>query len=253
MDTIQSMTVSGFQFSGVPIVGNSSLDSNNYTLAEVICDDTGSLYGKAKEIEEYGLKNIVKMVQSVPTSARIMLRMSKFSTVYPKGVQEIHGMKLVRNCDLNDYNGVLKTSGGTPLAAATLYGIEAAEKYGKDMYDQEYDSNAVIYIITDGEETQFIPTTSKIKETINRIRQDEKGLVSIITVLIGVGTKQRTNVKTLLDKFKDECGIDSYIDIEDTTPSSLGKLGQIISQSLSSASKNVNSKDTSQTINALTI
>lgn len=243
-DTIVSTTFSGFQFSGVPTQGNTSLDDTEYCIAEVIVDDSGSISSFARDIEKYGLQQIVELCKKLPTASKIMLRVSKFSSCLPNGVEEIHGLKLIRNCDSNNYNNILKANGGTPLFDATAYCLETAETYGKSLYDQEYDCSAVVFIITDGDENDSRKFTSakKIKELIERIRTSETSLTSITTVLIGVNVKDIT-IKNKLEAFKNEANLNSFVALEDATVSSIGKIANLISQSLSSASQNITSKN----------
>ena len=66
------------------------------------------------------------------------------------------------------------------------------------------------------------------------------------TVLVGVGDEQR--VKQYLETFKDEVGIDQFVWIGDATPAKLAKLGNFVSQSISSTSQALGTGAPSQEI-----
>lgn len=244
---VSTTTTSGFQFGHVPIVDD--FDDENM-IGIVSVDDSGSVNGFRKEIELM-LQTVTQMNQSLPTKNKIMQRVTKFGD----NLEEVHGIMPVEQIDTKVYNGILKCGGMTALRDAVMDALEVSEKFCRDLRQQDYDATACIFIITDGCEnySRKCKSNSKVKAKIDALRIDEEAFTSApIIVLIGINLND-PQVKDELEKFAKECGIDKFIAMEDVTKSSLGKLAGLISQSFSSKSQNVTSKNTQQQISQITI
>jgi hypothetical protein len=132
----------------------------------------------------------------------------------------------------------------TALNDGTLSAIEAIEVYAKQLTDMDYRCNSVVFIITDGAENCSINRNpNAIKDAIKRVRNNET-LESIMTVLIGVGTDPQ--VLALLGQFKDDAGIDQFVEMGAATPAKLAKLADFISKSISSTSQALGTGQASQ-------
>jgi uncharacterized protein YegL len=133
----------------------------------------------------------------------------------------------------------IRPDGGTPLWDAVLDGVEAVFDYSKSLHKQKFMVNGILFILTDGEENDSAKCDNprEIKKVIDRIRS-EKIMDSFRTILIGVNDSDKS-LRAKLDAFKTEAGIDEYISIGDATPSKLAKLGQFVSQSISSQSQSL--------------
>lgn len=241
---LSQTTFSGFQFSSIPI--DDKLTNEEYMIGEIAVDVSGSMGGYKKDLEDM-LAEVTKMNQKLPTANSIMQRVSSFGS----NVEEIHGTRLVNSIDPNEYKGVLTIHGLTALNDAALYCIEASEKYCKDLMDQDYDASACIFVLTDGGENASSKVISPmaIKSAINNIRQKEDSMISLTTCLIGfndiyVGT---------FEQWAKDAGFDVFINMKDVSASSLGKTCGLISQSFSSASRNITSKDTSAIVSQMKI
>jgi uncharacterized protein YegL len=130
-----------------------------------------------------------------------------------------------------------KAGGGTALIDSTLTSVEAVVDYGKQLKSQDYMANAVVFIITDGDDNESRLTTKHIKDKLASMKTDES-VESVTSVLIGVNvTDQR--ISEYLKKFKDEAGLDSYLEIDSVSPQKLAKLAQFVSKSISSVSQSL--------------
>lgn len=242
---VSHTTVSGFSFSAASL---KDLDDVEYTVVTIVVDVSGSVSGFERNLEAC-IKEAIKGCKNSHGVNKIFLRIVAFND----SIQEIHGFKLLRQIDEADYDGTLHPRGSTALNDATLNALEASEKIVQDMGANDCYCNAVVYIMTDGcENFSTTKDASKIKDTIQRLRRDEN-LSGVLTVLVRVGEGTWAGVKDTLDEFKLEAGIDEDIDIADTSASSLGKLGQLLSHSISSASANIQSGNLQQSASALQI
>jgi uncharacterized protein YegL len=250
IDTMQQLqTANNFKFSAVPL---DQLGATEYTLATVVVDVSGSVASYKKQLEDC-LKTIAKSCQKSPRSANLMLRVVAFN----ENLQEIHGFKLLSDIKANtDYNGALNPNGSTALFDAAQSSVEAAGDYGKLLADQDFYANAVVYVITDGEDNASKFTPKTIKKIIDKIGKEEK-LASIAVVLIGVGYSD-AGTSSYLDSFKNDAGITQFVDLTElfqkTSPeATLAKLAGYISKSISSTSKSLASGSSSAVSSKLTI
>ena len=235
-------TVNGFEFSAVEI---DELEASEYTLANILVDETGSVGGFQHELEKC-IKTTVDACKKSPRSENLLMRVGKFGSHIKGSVEEIHGFNLLSNLDSKDYSDTIHPNGMTPLRDATLDSIETLEAQAKILVDQEYLCNGIFFIITDGGENASSTKSSykKIKTAFDRIRKEEK-LESIKSILIGVDD---ANCKDELEDFQKECGIDDFISMGDVSPGKLAKLAQWVSQSVSSTSQALGSGGPSQPV-----
>lgn len=241
---VSQTTLSGFQFSAVPIDDN--LTDTEYLIGEIAIDLSGSMSGFERDLENM-LKEVTTMNKKLPTANRIMQRVTGFHS----NVFEIHGTRLVTNIDPDEYNGTLRTGGLTALNDAAVSCLEAAEKYCRDLIQQDYDASTVIFVLTDGGEndSKRARTVQKVADAITRIKRDEEAMTFLTTCLIGFND----HCAKEFEQWSKDAGFDVFLNMKDVTPSSLGKACNLISQSFSSASQQVTSKDASAVINQMTI
>ena len=236
-------TTNGFQFSCVEI---DSLEASEYTLGNILVDETGSVSGFEKELEKC-IKTAVGACQKSPRSENLLMRVGKFGSHISNSIEEIHGFNLLSNIDVDNYDGKINPMGMTPLLDATLDSIETLEAQAKILVDQEYLCNGIFFVITDGgENCSRTATEAKVKDAFARIRKEEK-LESIKSILIGVND---TDCKDLLNQFKDDCGFDEFISMGEVTPGKLAKLAHWVSESVSSTSQALGTGGASQPIAA---
>ena len=230
---------SGFSFKGSRI---DHLGATEYTLVTIAVDDTGSVENFRDELRKM-LVMAVDACKKSPRADNILVRVVKFSSKYPKGVEEIHGFKPLSEIDSAAYPE-LNPGGMTPLYDAAFSMIGAMNVYGKQLQDQEFGVNAIGFIITDGDNNASTATEAMVKATAKKAVSGET-LESIITVLIGVNVAEFAN---RLKEFQVNAGITQFIDAGDATPRKLAKIADFVSSSVSSTSLALGTGGPSQNI-----
>lgn len=150
----------------------------------------------------------------------------------------------MNDIDTNEYNNILSIGGYTALYDAVQSAVEATTSYAKILHEQDYLTNAIIFVVTDGRDNGSRATIQSLKSAINKTVSDEV-LESITVVLVGVATEEY-NVKNYLTDLQKETEIDQYVDIGEANPNKLAKLAKFISQSISSTSQALGSGSASQ-------
>jgi hypothetical protein len=231
----------GFAFSGVR---TESLGATEYTLATIAVDVTGSVYGFENDLR----KSLIAAVESCkksPRSDNLLLRVILFSTIYKNGVEEIHGFKPLAEIDPQTYPQ-LQPGGSTPLFDACFSGIGATNVYAKKLMADDFLTNGIVFIITDGEDNASQSTPAMIKKEVDKAVTGET-IESLITILIGINA---SSCSRALDDFRNQAGISQYIDVGKVTDGKLAKLANFVSQSVSSQSQALGTGGPSQKISA---
>jgi len=221
----QLKTGSNYKFSAVKV---DQLGATEYTLVTIAQDASGSVNPYAVEMEKC-LKTILESCKKSPRAENLLLRLVKFNNK----LDELHGFKMLNTIAPKDYDGILNPDGGTALFDAVQSSIEATLDYGTILSDQEFGVNAIVFIVTDGDNNAGKATANSVKKTVEKVVKSEK-LEQITIVLVGVGG---TAVASYLDDFQKKAGITQFIDIGDATPNKLAKLANFISKSISSTSQ----------------
>jgi uncharacterized protein YegL len=239
-EVIDISGIGNFQFSAVRM---EQLDSDEYTLATVVCDISGSVDGFQDQLLDM-IKTVARSCQDSPRSENLLLRVLTFNDY----INEIHGFKLLNTINIdNDYK-ILSPEGMTALNDAAYDAVGATLEYSKKLYAQEFGCNGAVYIITDGMNNRSKTTPNMIKEKIlNGIHNEE--IESLITILIGVNNPNvpwSNDVDRALAEFKTEAGIDEFIVAGDATKETLSKLANYVSESISSQSQSLGSGGPSQ-------
>jgi hypothetical protein len=217
---------SGYKFSAMKI---SALGATEYTLATIVMDASGSVEPFKDQLET-ALKTIYKACDKSPRRDNLMLRVTQFA----HNLKEHHGFKLLGNIKEADYDGVLSLGGQTALFDAAQEAVESTSTYGKQLTKQDFLVNAIIVVVTDGDDNASRTSVSSIKQALKAARQAEN-LESITCILVGV-TNDNANLNHYLQTFKDDAGMDQYVSIGSATPGKIAKLAAFVSQSISSTS-----------------
>jgi uncharacterized protein YegL len=234
---------SGFTFSGAKI---ENLGSTEYTLATIAIDETGSVLGFDKELRDC-LIAAVEACKKSPRSDNILVRVLLFGSQYNQGVSEIHGFKPLVDIDTSKYQQI-HPSGMTPLNDAVFSAVGATNTYGASLAAQDYGVNGIVFVVTDGGENASTASMAMVKDALESAVRSEQ-VESLLSILIGINTTNST-VSQLLSDYQKQTGMTSYIDAGEATPAKLAKLGQFISQSVSSQSQSLGTGGPSQNISA---
>lgn len=232
-----SQTVGGTTY-GFSAVRIEDLGASEYTLGLVVVDVSGSTCGFRREMEA-ALTEIVKACRKNPRADNMMLRV----VLFDHKVTEFHGFKPLPACNETDYVGCLGINGGsTALYDATYNAVKSATQYGAQLVANDLDVNAVIFVITDGDDNASTATRKMVKEALEEGVKGES-LESLNSILIGIGGDQR-----YFQNFVTECGFTQFVGLNDATAKALAKLGDFISQSISSTSQALNTGGPSRSL-----
>jgi len=220
---------------GYSAVGIDNLGATEYTLVAIAQDISGSVGPYKKQMEKC-LKEIITACKHSPRADNLMIRLIEFGN----DLNEIHGFKLLEQCNPNDYNNVLTIKGMTALYDATQNSIASCADYGKQLMENDFSVNAIVFIITDGCENASTATVKSVKSSLGKALKQEN-LESVITILIGVGIGDYTNIQISLDEFKNDAGLTEFIPVKFANTKTLAKLAEFVSKSISSQSKSLGS------------
>jgi uncharacterized protein YegL len=232
---------SNFKFSGIR---TEHLGASEYTLFTIGIDYTGSVRSFKTELRKCLITSIESCKKS-PRADNILVRVFLFSEEFPSGIQEIHGFKPLAEIDPNDYPD-LQPGGGTPLFDAVYSAIGATNAYAQKLHDDDFMTNAITTIITDGDDNASTMKPSAIKREVERAIKGEF-IESSLTILVGVNVAMYLPE---LQAFQKDAALDKFIDAGDVTPGKLAKLAEFVSKSVSSQSQALGSGGPSQNIDA---
>lgn len=222
-----------FGFSATKINAD-TLGASEYTLAHLVIDESGSVEAFKDDLEKVK-EEAVKACLHSPRADNLMLR----DVTFNNSLREVHGFKLLSQCNLADYKNSVKPGGTTSLFDATVNAIDASVAYSKSLYDSDYKANAIIIVVTDGCDNSSIATANSVKMALEKAVKSES-LESIVTILVGVNITDQS-VKDALDRFQQEAGFTAFVALADASKSTLAKLAKFVSRSISSQSKSLGS------------
>ncbi len=220
-----------FQFSAVR---PDELSETEYTLVTILIDITGSVARFAGDLLQ-ALKTVVGSCSRAPRADNLLVRVLVFNSVV--GAQELHGFRHLRDIDVDADYQAFDPDGLTPLHEATFNGIGATVDYGRKLVDLDYGVNAVVHIITDGDNNEAGPSPRMIAELIETARREEL-VESLQVFLIGINTSD-ARMAQRLDEFHLEAKLDGFLDFGEATPARLAKLAKWQSRSISSTSQSL--------------
>jgi uncharacterized protein YegL len=229
------------QHYGYSAANMGDLGASEYTLVTICCDESGSVSSYQTEIEKC-IKEVINACKFSPRSDYLLIRLVAFNDT----MREIHGFKQLVDCDLASYDNVLNPCGATSLFASAQNAITATNDYGKQLSSNDFDVNAIVFIITDGmDNASGNIDSTKVKEALMEVMKEE-ALESIMSILVGVGVGGYSDIAAYLDDFNKEAGLNQYIEIDKADEKTLAKLADFISKSVSSQSNSLGTGSMSQ-------
>ena len=234
-DDMQVAQLGNFQFSGAR---PDKLGSTEYTLVTLVTDKTGSVSGFAPELLAMK-RSVVDACAKSPRRDYLMVRNVEFATAS----EEIHGFAELRVVDAAQYTEP-RCGGMTALYDATFMAVAAANEYARMLADQDFSVNAVVFVITDGDDNASAHTPASVAQEIARGVNNE-WLESLNVVLVGVNASQYRHE---LEGFKNAASLTQYVDAGDATPQRLAKLADFVSRSISSQSQALGTGGPSQAL-----
>ncbi len=214
---------------GYSATGLDDLGATEYTLVTIVRDRSGSVAAFADELEEC-TQAVVKACQHSPRADYLLIRLVDFNET----LAEVHGFKLLENCNAGDYRGRLRPGGSTALFDATQNAVEATVEYAGRLSAGNLSANAALFILTDGEDNASSLPPAAVKDAVARAVHSE-ALESVLTVLIGVNVRDR-GVRKALETFYKGAGLTRYVDASDASPQTLARIAAFVSRSISAQS-----------------
>ena len=203
-----------------------TLGATEYTAATIVVDVSGSTQAFKFEMESC----IAEIVSACKYSARadnLLLRLVQFDTT----LDEIHGFKLLENCNTGDYTGVLRSGGNTALYDVAENAVSATVNYAGRLAAGNLAANAILFVITDGMDNASKLTPAGVKRALDRAIASET-LDSLVSILIGVNVGNGDISRHLKD-LKATAGFSQYIEIDRADRDSLAGLARFVSKSIS--------------------
>ncbi len=217
------------------------LGASEYTLVTIVADRSGSVATFQSPMED-AIKEIIRACQLSPRADNLMIRLVTFHNNH----EEVHGFKLLQDCNVDDYTGCLSPGGMTALYDAAADGIDAANVYGKQLLQEEFSANGIVFVITDGDDNQSKLQAKHVSDALKRTVQDEC-LESLVSILIAVNI-QDPNIAAKLQDFNKVAGFTQYVELKDASQKTLAKLAQFVSKSISSQSQSLGSGGPSRSL-----
>jgi hypothetical protein len=233
-----ALTGSNYGFSATRV---EDLGATEYTIVAITGDRSGSVSSFQKEIEGC-IKEIVKSCQHSPRADNLMMRLTTFDT----RLDEVHGFRPLSECNLDDYDGAISPGGMTALYDAACNAMDAATQYGKDLTENDFDVNAIVFVLTDGMDNASTFTPVQVKEALGNAVQSE-ALESIVSILVGVNVTDPT-VSQYLKDFHAAAGFTQYVELGDAKANTLAKLADFVSRSISAQSQALGTGGPSQSL-----
>ncbi len=220
------------------------LESSGFTLVVIATDVSSSVESFKTEMEQ-SIKSIVDACKSSPRADNLLIRFVSFA----HNLEEIHGFKLLEQCNTSDYDNSLKVGGNTALYDAIENAVSSVADWGQQIASKKYlDINAIVFVITDGQDNCSKSGAETVKKILKKAVMDEH-LESIMTVLIGVGVTKASGMDQYLSDVHTNVGFTQYVAIDDSSAKSLAKLAQFVSKSISAQSQSLGSGGSSIPLN----
>ena len=201
---ITDQTTDNFQFSAIDV---DRLGASEYTLVTMVVDMSSSVNGFKKELTD-AISMVLESCKMSPHSENLMFRLVSFND----SVREEHGFLPLSNLDENSYKNIISPNGMTALYDGTLNAISSTSQYGNTLYQEDFDTNGILFIITDGMDNRSNKTVQDVAKALKDFDMEES-VESLRTLLIGVNT-DNDYVRDYLEAFKNDSGINDYIDIK---------------------------------------
>lgn len=215
------------------------LGATEYTVVTVACDVSGSTAAFTFDMEA-AITRVVQACKSSPRADNLLLRLVAFDDK----LSEVHGFKLLENCNLADYGGVLRAGGSTALYDAAENAVSSTVDYGRQLLAGDFSANGIIFVITDGMDNASRLPARAVKEALARAVKSE-ALESVVSVLVGVNV-QDAQAARFLRQFHADAGFHQYVELDRADAQTLARLAEFVSRSISAQSQALGTGGSSQ-------
>lgn len=219
------------------------LGATEYTLVDLVVDVSGSVGAYVQDMEA-AIREVINACKMSPRADNLMLRIVQFNSA----MREVHGYKLLSNCNLDDYKNFLNCGGNTALYDAAENAILAAVDYAKNLSKNDFSVNSIAIVLTDGCDNDSSVSPASVKKALESAVKSE-ATESMVSILIGVGVGGDPEVSRMLDTFKTEADLSQYVETKDANAKTLAKLAAFVSKSISAQSQALGSGACSTILN----
>jgi uncharacterized protein YegL len=232
-DTLKSHHIAGstYGFSGTRL---DLLQASEFTLVGITADNSGSV-GPFVDAIEACVGEVLRACQRAPRADNLMLRVTRFN----HRLDEIHGFKPLTEVKPDDYRGTMTATGTTALYDAARNAISAVVRYGERLTQADFEANGIVFVITDGQDCASKETAADVRRALVDAVQGEH-LESMVSVLVGVNVGD-AQVKQVLEAFAKDAGFTEFIDIGNASDTTLARLADFVSRSISLQSRSLGS------------
>jgi len=215
-----------YGFSGARI---EDLGSAEYTLVVIAVDTSGSVSAYREGIEQC-LKTVARACRVSPRADNLMLRVFTFDST----LDEKHGFKPLMHCHESLYDDAIRCGGMTALYDACFNGLRSLSDYGRKLSEHDFDVNAVLFVITDGQDNSSRVRPSDVALLAERAVTEE-AVESITTILVGLGVDG--GLDSYLQGFHTKAHFDQYIGLSDADDDTLARLADFTGRSILAQSR----------------
>lgn len=235
-DDLTSKTLSGshYGYSGTRI---DRLGASEYTLVAIATDTSGSVGGFRSEITAC-IASTLAACRQAPRADNLMVRITQFGT----RIDELQGFAPLHTVKTPS----LTIGGATALYDAAVNAVAAVTDYGRELVSNGLSANAIVFVITDGDDNASTLTPRSVTDAVRRAVSDEH-LESIMTVLVGVNVKQ-PGLASALMKLSASAGFDHYLELDRADAATLARLADFLSRSIAAQSQVLGSGGPSQVL-----
>lgn len=209
------------------------LGATEYTLTTLVVDVSSSVTNYKKEMEDC-IKEVIQACKMSPRADNLMIRLLVFNTQ----LSEIHGYKLLEQCNAADYDDCLQPGGMTALYDAAENAVVASIDYAKKLTEADFDVNGIVVFVTDGDDNRSKSTEGAVATAIAESKRVE-ALESLVSILVGVGVQDNPDLSRYLNKFQAGADITQYVEISKANAKTLAKLAEFVSKSISAQSQSL--------------
>lgn len=217
------------------------LGATEYTVVTIACDVSGSTAAFTFDMES-AITKIVQACKLSPRADNLLLRLLTFDDT----LSEVHGFKLLENCNPADYGGVLRSGGSTALYDATENAVASTVNYGQKLSAGDFSANAILFVITDGMDNASKQTVKGAQRALQRAVTSE-ALEAVVSILIGVNVRD-VEVSRHLHQFHLDVGFTQYVELDKADARTLARLAEFVSQSISAQSQALGTGGASQSL-----
>lgn len=217
------------------------LGATEYTVVTIACDVSGSTAAFTFDMES-AITKIVQACRFSPRADNLLLRLIAFDDT----LSELHGFKLLENCNPADYGGILQSGGSTALYDATENAVASTINYGQKLSAGDFSANAILFVITDGMDNASKQSAKGVKRALSRAVTSE-ALEAVVSILIGVNV-QNPEVSNYLNQFQTNAGFSQYVELDKADARTLAQLAEFVSQSISAQSQALGTGGPSQSL-----